>query len=39
MIDVKSPGKGLSVQKIDLIVGKKAIRTIEKNDYFTELDL
>lgn len=39
MIDIKSPGKGLSAQKIDLIVGSKAKRTIEKNDYFYELDL
>lgn len=39
MIDIKSPGKGISPQKIKLLLGKKAKRNIAKNDYFTELDL
>lgn len=39
MIDIKAPGKGLSPQKIDLLLGKKAKRNIDKNDYFNELDL
>lgn len=38
-IEIKAPGKGLSPQKIDLVVGTKATRDISKNDYFTEQDL
>lgn len=39
MIDIKAPGKGLSPQKINLLLGKKAKRNINKNDYFNDLDL
>lgn len=39
MIDIKSPGKGLSPQKINLLLGKKAKRDIDQNGYFNELDL
>lgn len=39
MIDVKCPGKGLSPQRIDLLVGKKTNRDLKKDDYFIESDL
>ncbi|MCL5798034.1 MAG: N-acetylneuraminate synthase family protein [Patescibacteria group bacterium] len=39
MIDVKSPGKGLSPQLIDKLIGKKTKRNIAKNDYFIHSDV
>lgn len=39
MIVVKGPGKGLSPNRIDNLVGKKAKRNILKNDFFIEEDL
>ncbi|EKD90306.1 MAG: hypothetical protein ACD_31C00020G0001, partial [uncultured bacterium] len=39
MIDFKVPGKGLSVQRMERILNKKAKRDINKYDYFTEFDL
>lgn len=39
LIDIKGPGKGLNPQKINSLIGKKAQRNIEKNDYFYEIDI
>jgi N-acetylneuraminate synthase len=39
MITVKSPGKGISPQRFEELIGKKAIRDIRRDDYFTEDDL
>ena len=39
MIDVKGPGKGISPQMIDSIIGKKAKRNINKYDFFYQLDI
>lgn len=39
MVDIKGPGKGLSPQKIDKLVGKKARRNIKKYDYFSDIDI
>lgn len=39
MVTAKSPAKGLSPQKLFELIGKKAIRNIAKDDYFTEEDL
>lgn len=38
-VDVKLPGKGLSPQMIDKLIGKPARRNINKNDYFTLEDI
>lgn len=39
MITAKSPAKGISPQKLFHLVGKRAIRDIAKEDYFTDSDL
>lgn len=39
MIAAKSPGKGISPQRFDELVGKIANRDIKKDDYFIESDL
>lgn len=39
MIAVKSPGKGISPQRINELIGKKAKRYIKRDDYFVESDL
>lgn len=39
MVDIKGPGKGLSPQMIDRILGKKAKRNIKKYDFFYQLDI
>ena len=39
MVDIKGPGKGLSPQKINNLVGKKAKRDIKKCDFFSEIDI
>ncbi len=39
MITVKSPAKGLSPQKIYDIIGRISVRDMEKDEYFTDLDL
>jgi len=39
MIDIKGPGKGLSPQMINSILGKKAKRNIKKYDFFYQLDI
>ncbi len=39
MIVVKGPGKGLSPNRIDDLVGKKATRNILKNDFFIDEDI
>lgn len=39
MIDIKGPGKGLSPQKIEKLIGKKARRNIKKYDYFSDIDI
>ncbi len=39
MVAVKSPGKGISPQRVDELVGRKADRDIKKDDYFIESDL
>lgn len=36
---IKSPGKGLSPQKLDLLIGVKINRSLEIEDYFFESDL
>lgn len=38
-ITVKSPGRGISPQKIDELIGKKANRDIKADGYFIESDL
>tara|TARA_S200000501_G_scaffold352374_1_gene371157 strand:- start:1005 stop:3263 length:2259 start_codon:yes stop_codon:yes gene_type:complete len=38
-ISVKSPGLGLQPNKLEELIGKKAFRQIEKNDYFFESDI
>ena len=38
-IGIKSPGKGLSPQLIDSLIGKAATRDIKKYDYFTHRDI
>ena len=38
-ITIKSPGKGLSPQRICELIGKKTKRDIKKEDYFTETDI
>lgn len=38
-IVVKSPGKGLSPQRIDELIGKVAGRDVKKEDYFVEDDI
>lgn len=39
MVTVKSPGKGVSPQRINELTGKKSNRNIKKDDYFVESDL
>jgi sialic acid synthase SpsE/sugar phosphate isomerase/epimerase len=39
MISVKSPGKGISPQRFEELIGKRAIRDIRHDDYFSEDDL
>jgi len=39
MLTAKSPGKGLSPQAIDKVIGKKAKRNFKKDDLFLESDL
>ncbi len=39
MLAVKSPGKGLSPQLFDQVIGKKAKRDFQKDDLFLESDL
>jgi len=39
MITAKSPGKGLSPQLIDKLIGRKAIRDIKADEPFTEEDI
>jgi sialic acid synthase SpsE/sugar phosphate isomerase/epimerase len=38
-ITVKSPAKGVSPQKMELLIGKKARRNINKGDFFLDSDL
>ena len=38
-LDVKSPGQGLSPQKIDDLVGLTLQRDMKKDDYFFDSDL
>jgi sialic acid synthase SpsE/sugar phosphate isomerase/epimerase len=39
MIMARSPAKGISPQKMDLLINKKAIRNIKKGEFFSEEDL
>ncbi|MBI2647624.1 N-acetylneuraminate synthase family protein, partial [Candidatus Woesearchaeota archaeon] len=39
MITVKSPAKGLSPQKLYNIIGRRSVRNMKKDEYFTESDL
>ena len=39
MIAVKSPGLGLSPQKIDSLIGKQAKRNLSTDDFFQECDI
>lgn len=38
LIGVKSPAKGISPQKIDLLINKKSIRSIKKDEFFMRKD-
>jgi len=38
-ITVKSPAKGISAQKKELLIGKKATRNISKGGFFLDIDL
>ncbi len=39
MVTAKSPAKGISPQKLFELIGKRAIRDISKDEYFTDSDL
>ncbi len=39
LVDVKSPGKGLTPQMIEQLIGRPAVRNIKQYDYFTLLDI
>lgn len=38
-IQIKSPGQGLSPQKIDELIGKKLVRDLDTEDFFYDSDL